>query len=419
MAETLSQYIDEIRRRRDLEFSQQMEAVLPMLEADIQRGKQEAEYQKQLGQYRTDLSLMLPEGDERNTFMATPFHTVEGMTSNFTKIKGDIENRDAINRGTTQWINQRKLEGAAPEFIESYRVAAGAAKTPAELQAITQGFDTKFATDQSIRGYSSLLDTIDPSKTLSAQFGQNIQGSNSPEVITAAWKQTVEDYDKANPKSRAEVDKLAGDTLPTKWFNTYKERVGKLGTGVPPMTALNDVITEWKASEATTGGGGTGNSGEISDNNLKRMWDAYSAFVDQKDKTVWLNSAAEGADKGKLVWATVYVDKNDGTLHYSDGGGTVNTGELLPIETVKNDTRWKNNAYRKANNPSGRAKSGGNTGATTGGRTLDISNTAHRPRMGVMSVKPYVVVTNDSGVKVYRDEYGTILRWNGTDKTAP
>lgn len=214
MAETLSQFIGEVRRRRDQEFSQQMQSVLPILEADIQREKQDAEYVKQLDKYRADLALTLPK-DQQQAFLGTQFNTVEGMTANYTKITDDINKEQQLSDLTS--------------------------------------------------GYGRVLSTIDPSGALSQTFAQNAAGIKTPELLTATYQSTGDKWIRENPKNRPEVDALASNKLPTKWYNRYLEKVESLHPSEPPMTALLSVLSEIDESLAAAnrarGGSGGGDGG--------------------------------------------------------------------------------------------------------------------------------------------------------------
>ena len=83
MANSISQFISEVRRTRNEELANKLSAALPYMQYEIERQRTQKAYDEQLGRYKTDLGMQITDPDLRHTFENSSYQTMEGAQLGF------------------------------------------------------------------------------------------------------------------------------------------------------------------------------------------------------------------------------------------------------------------------------------------------------------------------------------------------
>lgn len=128
MANSLSQFIGEIRKSRNDELAQMLSSALPFMQYEIEQERNRKQYSEQLGRYRTDLSKAITDPDLRGEFDGMAYETMEGAQLGF----ANIMNKQKY-RGYGQSVLNSYKSILDPEDLAKVEAAISSSQNPEEL----------------------------------------------------------------------------------------------------------------------------------------------------------------------------------------------------------------------------------------------------------------------------------------------
>lgn len=157
MANSLSQFIAQIRQQRELDLNQKMASVIPLIEQDIKNGMQKQEEQDTLNKRGSDYYEIAKQqyGEEKaNEWKAgtVGFQTPEAYDlsfKNFNARQGDTEETVNYRNAALNALEAMDLDKAN---LEEARAKIGAAQTKDEVELLYKAYGTKILKPSSGRG---------------------------------------------------------------------------------------------------------------------------------------------------------------------------------------------------------------------------------------------------------------------------